>query len=215
MSGWAASLPVAQWTWHQAQDRPLWESAEQSQALGTQRAQTGSGALCGTETPRQSDLRLSRTEKDSVSPKKHSAISTMPGSPSCVLLCWVRGHPTLVPFCLPFPWNKGHWTASGEAASAHLLELHRVFPALPAAFAGPASPQASYLSPRVTSSRKPSLTSHSLGWAMNPALPLTLAFSLCLFPGFWEPWEKKSFFRLSLIHTCLLRLFVTLWTVAS
>lgn len=64
MSGWAASLPATQRTWHQAQDRPLWESAEQSQALGIQRAQTGSGALCGTWTPRQSDLRLSHSNRE-------------------------------------------------------------------------------------------------------------------------------------------------------
>ena len=60
--------------------------------VGKCRVESGSGdsessdrlrCSCGTGTPRQSDLRLSHTEKDSVSPKKHSVISTVPGSLFC------------------------------------------------------------------------------------------------------------------------------------
>lgn len=92
MSGWAASLPATERTRPRAQDRSLWESAEQRQALGIQRAQTGSGALYGTGTPRQSGLRLSHSNRGGQCCPQETL-----RFPHCLILCLVQGFSVLWP----------------------------------------------------------------------------------------------------------------------
>lgn len=101
LMGWASSLPATQQRWCQAQDRPLWESAHQSQALGIPRA---SGRLgCSLRLLRhpgnQTSGSVTLTERGNISPKKHSAISTVPGSLSCAGLTWTPVLLSCVPQC--------------------------------------------------------------------------------------------------------------------
>lgn len=129
LSSWPSDIRLRQC---QAQDRPLWESADQSQALVILRAQAGTGHfLCPTMTTRSPQLchfSATLTEKGIISHNRNSDISV--NSLSCQSL---PGPLSFYPgYFIVEPGNTQH--------SLHLPSIYQYQGALDAKYGSSISP---------------------------------------------------------------------------